>query len=168
MAIIREAGWRASTAPRRCATSPTTRWSSLHRAVPAEEFEALPGVSDVVAEDHVLRMRVSGNIAPVVRAAARYELADFVSREPSPRRDLPGRVRPRTPVEAGVMTAGNAPCKPARPRCLGRLYGLGSIFGKTIRDSRRATIVAAALLALVFLGVSRAIVAEFATPESRT
>jgi ABC-2 type transport system ATP-binding protein len=51
--------------------------------VPAAEFEALPGVSDVVSEDHVLRMRVSGNIAPVVRAAARYELADFVSREPS-------------------------------------------------------------------------------------
>jgi ABC-2 type transport system ATP-binding protein len=51
--------------------------------VPAAEFEALPGVSDVAAEDHVLRMRVSGNIAPVVRAAAQYELADFVSREPS-------------------------------------------------------------------------------------
>ena len=51
--------------------------------VPAAEFEAIPGVSDVVGEDHVLRMRVSGNIAPVVRAAAKYELADFVSREPS-------------------------------------------------------------------------------------
>jgi ABC-2 type transport system ATP-binding protein len=47
------------------------------------EFEALPGVSDVVAADHVLRMKVSGNIAPVVRTAAKYELADFVSREPS-------------------------------------------------------------------------------------
>jgi len=51
--------------------------------VPAAEFEALPGVSNVVAEDHVLRMRVSGNIAPVVQAAAQYDLADFVSREPS-------------------------------------------------------------------------------------
>jgi ABC-type multidrug transport system ATPase subunit len=51
--------------------------------VPAAEFEALPGVSDVTAEDHVLRMRVSGNITDVVRTAARYELADFVSREPS-------------------------------------------------------------------------------------
>ena len=28
--------------------------------VPAAEFEALPGVSDVVADDHVLRMRVAG------------------------------------------------------------------------------------------------------------
>ncbi len=51
--------------------------------VPSEEFERLPGVSEVTADDHVLRMRVSGPITPVVRAAARYELLDFVSREPS-------------------------------------------------------------------------------------
>jgi ABC-2 type transport system ATP-binding protein len=51
--------------------------------VPAEAFSALPGVSDFVSEDHVLRMRVSGPITPVVRAAAQYELLDFVSREPS-------------------------------------------------------------------------------------
>ena len=51
--------------------------------VPAAEFAALPGVSDLVADDHVLRMRVAGAITPVVRAAARYELLDFVSREPS-------------------------------------------------------------------------------------
>jgi len=51
--------------------------------VPAVEFEQLAGVSNVVVEDHLLRMHVNGPIAPVVRAAARYELADFVSREPS-------------------------------------------------------------------------------------
>jgi ABC-2 type transport system ATP-binding protein len=51
--------------------------------VPLAEFEGLPGVSDVQAEDHTVRMRVSGNITPVVRAAAKYDLADFVSREPS-------------------------------------------------------------------------------------
>jgi ABC-2 type transport system ATP-binding protein len=51
--------------------------------VPAEEFRALPGVSDLVAEDHTIRMRVAGPITPVVRAAARFELLDFVSREPS-------------------------------------------------------------------------------------
>jgi ABC-2 type transport system permease protein len=48
-----------------------------------------------------------------------------------------------------------------------RLYGFGSIFAKTVRDSRRATIVTAVLLAIVFVGVSRAIVTEFDTPESR-
>jgi ABC-type multidrug transport system ATPase subunit len=51
--------------------------------VPAAEFQSLPGVSEVVADDHVLRMRVSGAITPVVQAAARYELLDFVSREPT-------------------------------------------------------------------------------------
>jgi ABC-2 type transport system ATP-binding protein len=51
--------------------------------VPTAEFRGLPGVSEVAAEDHVLRMRVTGPMTPVVRAAARYELLDFVSREPS-------------------------------------------------------------------------------------
>lgn len=50
---------------------------------PTVEFEHLPGVSDVTADDHVLRLRVSGPITPVVQAAARYELLDFVSHEPS-------------------------------------------------------------------------------------
>jgi ABC-2 type transport system ATP-binding protein len=53
------------------------------QVVPADEFSALPGVSDVSVEDHTLRLRVSGSMTPVVRAAARYELVDFVSREPS-------------------------------------------------------------------------------------
>jgi len=51
--------------------------------VPAAAFEALPGVSEVIVEDHVLRLRVAGAITPVVQAAAKYELLDFVSREPS-------------------------------------------------------------------------------------
>ena len=51
--------------------------------VPVAAFSALPGVSDVTTDDHVLRLRVSGSITPVVRAAAQYELLDFVSREPS-------------------------------------------------------------------------------------
>jgi ABC-2 type transport system ATP-binding protein len=51
--------------------------------VPIAAFSALPGVSDVTSDDHVLRLRVSGSITPVVREAARYELLDFVSREPS-------------------------------------------------------------------------------------
>jgi len=52
-------------------------------AAPAAEFAALPGVSDVVAADHTLRMRVAGPITPVVHAAARHEVIDFVSREPT-------------------------------------------------------------------------------------
>jgi len=51
--------------------------------VPVEAFSALAGVSDVTSDDRVLRMRVAGNITNVVRTAAQFELADFVSREPS-------------------------------------------------------------------------------------
>jgi ABC-2 type transport system ATP-binding protein len=51
--------------------------------VPVAEFEGLPGVSDVTATDHVLHLRVSGPMTPVVRAAARHELVEFISQEPS-------------------------------------------------------------------------------------
>jgi ABC-2 type transport system ATP-binding protein len=51
--------------------------------VPVGAFAALPGVSEVAAEENLLRMRVSGSITPVVREAANYDLLDFVSREPS-------------------------------------------------------------------------------------
>ncbi len=51
--------------------------------VPTEVFAAVEGVSDLTADDQVLRMRVAGPITPLVRAAAQYELVDFVSREPS-------------------------------------------------------------------------------------
>ena len=51
--------------------------------VPVGAFAGLPGVSEVAAEDNLLRMRVSGSITPVVREAANYDLLDFVSREPS-------------------------------------------------------------------------------------
>jgi ABC-2 type transport system ATP-binding protein len=68
--------------------------------VPEAEFEALPGVSDVVAADHVLRMKVSGGITPVVRAAAKYELADFVSREPTLEETFLAEYGHSTPEEA--------------------------------------------------------------------
>ncbi len=48
-----------------------------------------------------------------------------------------------------------------------RVYGLGSVFGKTLRDSRRATLAVGVVLGLLLIGVSRAIVSEFATVESR-
>ncbi|MDP9794424.1 ABC-2 type transport system ATP-binding protein [Catenuloplanes nepalensis] len=50
--------------------------------VPVAAFAGLPGVSDVQVTDHTLRMRVSGPMTPVIRAAAAYELLDFESREP--------------------------------------------------------------------------------------
>jgi ABC-2 type transport system ATP-binding protein len=50
---------------------------------PAAEFAAIAGVSDVEVEDHLLRLRVLGAITPVVQAAARLGVTDFLSREPS-------------------------------------------------------------------------------------
>jgi ABC-2 type transport system ATP-binding protein len=50
---------------------------------PAAEFSGLPGVSDVTVNDHLLRLRVLGSITPVVQAAARTGVVDFLSREPS-------------------------------------------------------------------------------------
>ena len=46
-------------------------------------FQALEGVANLATEGRLLRMLVTGPIAPVVRLAGRYDLVDFVSREPS-------------------------------------------------------------------------------------
>ena len=51
--------------------------------VPTATFEAMEGVSRISAEGHTLRMLVTGPIAPIVKAAAAFDLSDFVSREPS-------------------------------------------------------------------------------------
>jgi ABC-2 type transport system ATP-binding protein len=53
------------------------------RSVPVGEFERIPGVSNVTTEDNVLRLYVTGRMTPVIQAAARHEVDDFVSREPS-------------------------------------------------------------------------------------
>jgi ABC-2 type transport system permease protein len=55
----------------------------------------------------------------------------------------------------------------ARPSELARLVGLGSVFGKTIRDARRATLIVGGLTGLLILVVSKAIVSEFSTVEAR-
>src|SRR3954447_12668562 len=65
------------------------------------------------------------------------------------------------------MTAAAAPANIIRPSTRARLWGLGSVYGKSIRDSRRAIIASAALLFLIFVGVTSAISTQFNTPESR-
>jgi ABC-2 type transport system ATP-binding protein len=51
--------------------------------LPVAEFKKLKGVTDLVAEKQVLRMRVKGSITPVVQTAARLGVTDFLSHEPS-------------------------------------------------------------------------------------
>jgi ABC-2 type transport system ATP-binding protein len=51
--------------------------------VAAAIFDSLPGVSDVVVDGDMVRMRVSGPIGGVLRAAAQHGIVDVVSREPN-------------------------------------------------------------------------------------
>ena len=48
-----------------------------------------------------------------------------------------------------------------------RIYGFGSVFGKTLRDSRRAVLAVGVLLGVTLIGVSFAIVSEFSTVAAR-
>jgi polyether ionophore transport system permease protein len=48
-----------------------------------------------------------------------------------------------------------------------RIYGLGSVFGKTLRDSRRAVLLVGVLVGLILIGVSQAIATEFSTVGAR-
>ena len=81
---------------------------------PAAEFSKLKGVTDVEAEDHLLRMRVLGSIQPVVQAAAKLGVTDFLSREPSLEETFLaqyGRAEddPAGEVPAGEVPAGEVP-----------------------------------------------------------
>jgi ABC-2 type transport system permease protein len=60
-----------------------------------------------------------------------------------------------------------APTQAVAPSGLSRFYGFGSVFAKTIRDSRRATIIVTAVLAFLLILVSAAVASAFSTPESR-
>jgi ABC-2 type transport system ATP-binding protein len=46
-------------------------------------FSSIAGVSDVVVDGHVVRMRVAGPIGGVLAAAAPHGIIDVVSREPN-------------------------------------------------------------------------------------
>jgi ABC-2 type transport system permease protein len=54
-----------------------------------------------------------------------------------------------------------------RPSTLSRWLGLGSIFGKTLRDSRRATLLVGGLTGLLLVVVAGGIISQFETPEAR-
>ncbi|MEO6207517.1 MAG: ABC transporter ATP-binding protein [Candidatus Limnocylindrales bacterium] len=55
----------------------------LSTPVAASVFSAIDGVSDVVASDTTVSMRVNGPIGSVIAAAAPHGLVDVVSREPN-------------------------------------------------------------------------------------
>lgn len=61
------------------------RFLEIHFAnpVPPDPFRNLPGVQDVSVRDSVVRFRVAGSLDAVVKTAARYEVVNVVSEEPS-------------------------------------------------------------------------------------
>ena len=52
-------------------------------AVGAEAFRGLPGVRDVSAHGEAVRVSVEGPVDAIVKAAARFEVVDLVSQEPT-------------------------------------------------------------------------------------
>jgi ABC-2 type transport system permease protein len=69
-----------------------------------------------------------------------------------------------------MMATTTAPTRAALTRIspASRIYGFGSIYGKTIRDSRLAFLIAAGLLGGMALAMGAAISTVFPTPEART
>lgn len=70
-----------------------------------------------------------------------------------------------------MSTAASAATRPAvalpAPSLGARLFGLGSIFGKTFRDSRRAALIAGVVTALIVVVTAASLAAEFDTVEKR-
>jgi ABC-2 type transport system ATP-binding protein len=51
--------------------------------VPAAALAAIPGVSEVVATDGQVHLRIAGDLGPLIAAAARHHVIDLTSREPT-------------------------------------------------------------------------------------
>ena len=130
----------------------------------------------------MVTMRVSGAMGAVITAAAAHGLVDVVSREPNledvflaqygDHAAVPG-TRGAPPVTDRERRRGWAgdhrSAGPHAPGPLTRLVGLGTIYGKTVRDSVRAAIVVGAVagLFMVGTGVPYGAAPEFSTIELR-
>ena len=70
-------------------------------------------------------------------------------------------------MSTAAQTAGRTTVSLATPGVLGRLFGLGSIFGKTFRDSRRAALIVGVVTALILVVTAASLAAEFDTVQKR-
>jgi len=50
---------------------------------------------------------------------------------------------------------------------MSRIFGLGSVFAKTVRDSRRSTLIVGVAIGLLLIAVSAGIISQFSTAEAR-
>ena len=129
-------------------------------------FEGIEGVSDVTA---VRPHRVDARERADRRGHRRGGAArDRGRRQPraEPRGRLPRPVR-RSPDHRGgrAMSAGATAVAHASP--WSRVMGLGTIFGKTLRDSRRAALAVGIVGGLFMLLTATPYGTEFTTPASR-
>jgi hypothetical protein len=76
VAIIRDGRLRRSTAWKGSGP-PTPVEIRFVGPVPTAEFERLPVGQEVTTDDYLMRLRVSGSITPVLRAAASHDLVDL-------------------------------------------------------------------------------------------
>ena len=67
-----------------------------------------------------------------------------------------------TAAQARVSPAGSSPASP-----WSRIYGLGSVYAKTLRDSRLAIVVVAGVLSLFILGAGADYGKSYTTPQAR-
>ena len=100
-------------------------------------------------------MRVSGPIGAVISVAAAHGIVDVVSREPNledvflaqygehPASSGEGAPSDRQMTEVAVLD---------RPGPLARVLGIGSVYGKTLRDSLAAAIVVGGVAGLFMFG----------------
>jgi ABC-2 type transport system ATP-binding protein len=65
--------------------SHSIRQLEIHFAapVPKDKFTNIPGVRDIVVQDNLLTCTVVGSLDALVKAAARFEVANIISHEPS-------------------------------------------------------------------------------------
>lgn len=66
-----------------------------------------------------------------------------------------------------VSTKSSAPSVAQSPSLSSRLVGLGSVFGKTFRDSRRAAVLVGSASAMILVVTAATLAAEFDTVEKR-
>lgn len=69
-------------------------------------------------------------------------------------------------MSAETRTASLPAATPRLP-VRGRLYGLGSVFGKTLRDARIGVLVVAALLSVIVIAGGATMATTYGTPETR-
>jgi len=72
-----------------------------------------------------------------------------------------------TAEPAATRSSGRASAPLIPPTLLSRLFGLGSVFGKGVRDARRTILIIAGLLTVLVVVVASQVALEYGTSAER-